>query len=133
MKPHTIFLSRLIGVFALIVSVAEMLHKEAMVETAAELAHAPPILFIAGMVMLLAGLSIVLAHNVWCGGVMPVVVTVVGWVVLIRGIVLVFISPGGAAGIFEAMHFVDFYYVYVSIPLLLGLYLTYAGFTASPR
>lgn len=64
---------------------------------------------------------------------MPVVITVVGWVMLIRRVVLVFISPGGAAGIYEALHFADFYYFYVAIPLPLGLYLTFAGFTASPR
>ena len=52
---------------------------------------------------------------------------------LLRGIVLVFISPGGAAGIFEALHFAEFFYFYVAIPLILGLYLTVTGFTASAR
>jgi len=133
MSPHTIFLGRLIGLFALIISIAEAMHKTAMVETAAELANAPPLLFLAGMFALLAGLAMVLAHNIWTGGIMPVVVTIVGWVMLMRGIVLVFISPGGAAGIFEALHFAEFYYFYVAIPPLLGLYLTFAGFTASRR
>ena len=133
MLPHTIFLSRLIGLFALIVSIAEMMHKAAMVETASELANAPPLLFIAGIFTLLAGLAMVLSHNLWTGGVTTVVVTIIGWVMLVRGIVLVFISPGGAAGIFEALHFGQLYYFYVAIPLLLGLYLTFAGFTATSR
>jgi hypothetical protein len=133
MPQHTIFLSRLIGLFALIISIAELIHKAAIVETAAELAQAPPLLFIAGMFTLLGGLAMVLAHNVWTGGALPVVVTVIGWLMLIRGVVLVFISPGGAAGIFEALHFADLYYLYVAVPLLLGLYLTFAGFTASRR
>ena len=131
--PHTIFLCRLIGLFALIVSVAELTHKAAMIETAAELADAPPLLFIAGMFILLAGLAMVLTHNVWEGGAATVIVTVIGWVMLIRGIVLVFISPAGAAGIYEALHFPDFFYVYVGLPFVLGVYLAFAGFTAVAR
>jgi len=133
MLPRTIYLARLIGLFTLILSVSELLHRAAMIETASELANAPPLLFIAGVFTLLAGLAMVLGHNVWTGGALPVVVTVIGWVLLIRGIVLVFISPGGAMGIFEALRFGDLYYVYVAIPLLMGLYLTFAGFTASRR
>lgn len=133
MSVSTIFLSRLIGLFALIVSVAEIIHKSAMIETAAELAEAPPLLFIAGTFMLLGGLAMVLLHNVWSGGAAPVIVTIIGWLMLIRGVIFVFISPGGAAAIFEALHFAQYFYVYVAIPMVLGLYLTYAGFTAPRR
>jgi hypothetical protein len=131
MSPHTIFLSRLIGLFTLIVAMAEVMHKTAMVSIAAELVNIPALLFILGMRTLLAGLAMVLAHNVWTGGATPVVVTVVGWVLLIRGIVLVAISPSRAIGVLDALHFADLYYLYVAIPLVLGLYLTFVGFSAN--
>jgi len=83
--------------------------------------------------MLLGGLALVLRHNVWHGGAATVLVTLVGWILLLRGILLVFISPGGALGIFEALHFARFYYFYVALPLVLGIYLTFAGFAATPR
>jgi len=130
MLPRTIFLSRLIGLFALIVSLSELAHKSAMVALATDLANAPPLLFIAGTFMLLGGLAIVLTHNIWGGGFAPVLVTLIGWVMLVRGVILVFISPEGAVGVFEALRFAEFYYVYAALPLLLGLYLTFAGFTA---
>jgi hypothetical protein len=133
MAPHTVFLARLIGLFLLIVSIAEMIHKSDMIETASELAHAPPLLFITGLFMLVAGLAMVLSHNVWSGGALNVVITVIGWIILIRGVVLVFISPGGAAGLYEALNFEKLFYLYVAVPLLLGIYLTYAGFTADDR
>jgi hypothetical protein len=133
MSPRTIFLSRLIGLYALVISTSMLVHKTAMITTAAELAQAPPLLFIAGWFTLLAGLAMVLTHNIWAGGTLPVVVTLIGWALLIRGIVMVFISPGGAASIYEALHFAELYYVYVAIPLLLGIYLTYAGFKSPPR
>jgi hypothetical protein len=42
------------------------------------LISAPALLFVLGMVTLLAGLAVVLAHNVWTGGLTPVLVSVVG-------------------------------------------------------
>jgi len=58
------------------------------------------------------------------------VVTLVGWVILLRGLVMVFVSPNGAATLYEALQFADLYYIYLATPFLLGLYLTYAGFVA---
>jgi hypothetical protein len=39
------------------------------------------------------GLAIVIGHNVWSGGALPVIVTLFGWIILIRGVVLLFPSP----------------------------------------
>ena len=64
MDARTIFLSRLLGLYALAISISMVIHKSAMIETAGELALAPPLLFIAGMFTLLAGLAMVLGHNV---------------------------------------------------------------------
>jgi hypothetical protein len=40
-----------------------------------------------------AGLAIVIGHNVWSGGALLVIVTLLGWIILIRGVVLLFLSP----------------------------------------
>jgi hypothetical protein len=133
MLPPTVFLSRLLGLYALVISLSMLIHKTAMITTAAELAEAPPLLFIAGMFTLLAGLAMILAHNYWSGGAAPVVVTLIGWALLVRGIVMIFISPSGATSIYEAMHFPELYYVYVAIPLVIGVFLTYAGFLSRDR
>ena len=52
-------------------------------KTVTALVHNPPLLLIVGMIGLIAGLAIVLGHNVWYGGMLPVVVTLVGWLILI--------------------------------------------------
>ena len=114
MMQRTLLLSRLIGIYSLIVSLSMIVHKAAMIELVSELSAAPPLLFIGGLFALVAGLAMVLGHNVWTGGALPVVVTLVGWVILIRGIVLVFISPAGAAAIYEALYFAQLYYLYVA-------------------
>jgi amino acid permease len=73
----------------------------------------------------------VLCHNIWSGGALPVVVTLFGWIILIRGVLILFLSPNAMVGLFEMFRFEEFFYVYVAIPLFLGLYLTYAGFKSS--
>ena len=130
MLPRTIFLSRLIGLFCLIFAIAGLMHRATMVEMSTELVNAPALVLIYGMFTLLAGLAMVLAHNIWTGGAAPVVVTVVGWMLLIKGIALMLISPGEWVGIIAAAHYAEFYYFYCAITLLLGLYLTFAGFSA---
>jgi hypothetical protein len=70
----------------------------------------------------------VLAHNVWSGGALPIVVTTVGWIFLIRGVLILVLPADALARLFEVVRFGELYYLYVTIPLVLGLYLTWAGF-----
>jgi hypothetical protein len=128
MSARTIFLARLIGLFALIQSLAMFVHKQPMVEAATGLVHERPLLLILGMIALAAGLALVLSHNVWSGGAPAVVVTVVGWVILVRGVVLLVLPPDTVARLFEAFRFAELFYLYACITLLLGLYLTWVGF-----
>ncbi len=131
MSPLTTFLSRLIGLFAILVALSLVTHKQATVETLTALVHSPPLLLIFGMVWLIAGLAIVLGHNVWSGGALPVAVTLVGWLILIRGVLLLFLSPATAVGLFAGLHFEQLFYLYVAISLVLGVYLTYGGFRST--
>ena len=68
MSPLTTFLSRLIGLFSILVSLSLVTHEQATVETLTALVHNPPLLLTFGMVWLIAGLAMVLGHNVWSGG-----------------------------------------------------------------
>ena len=132
MSPRTIFLARLIGLFAVLLSLSELVHKQAMIETANALVRDRPLVLLLSMIGLLAGLAMVLAHNVWSGGALPVVVTLFGWILLFRGALLLFLSPDAIAGLLDFFRFAQLFYFYVGIMLVFGLYLTYAGFKASP-
>ena len=131
MSPRTVFLARLIGVFAVLLSVSEFAHKTATVETAAALVRDRPLLFVLAMLGLLAGLAMVLAHNVWSGGALPVVVTLFGWILLLRSAVLLFLPGDAIVRMMDFFRFEQLFYLYAAITLLLGLYLTYAAFKAA--
>ncbi len=133
MSPLTTFLSRLIGLFSIVVSLSMIAHRQATDRVMTALIHDPPLLLIIGMIGLVAGLAMVLGHNVWSGGVLPVIVTLVGWLILIRGLLLLFLSPEAAAELFERLHFEQFFYLYVAVSLIIGVYLSYGGFSSRSR
>ena len=129
MSSRTRFLGRLNGLYLILISLAMVVHKQATVELMAALVRNAPELFISGVIAVGAGLAIVLGHNVWSGGALPVVVTLTGWLMLIKGVFLLFLSPEGTYRFFLAgLHYEHFFYQYTAIPLVLGVYLTYAGF-----
>jgi hypothetical protein len=54
-------------------------------------------LFVVGVILLLSGLSEVLTHNIWNAGFPPLVITLIGWVLILRGIVSMFVPGDGIA------------------------------------
>jgi len=131
MSPRTTFLSKLIGLYCLLAALAMVSHKQATVETVNALVHNPALLLIVSVITLVAGLAIVLGHNVWSGGVLPVIVTLVGWLTLIKGLVFLFLPPETAVGFFGGLHYEQCFYLYAAISLLFGVYLTYGGFRSA--
>jgi hypothetical protein len=73
MSHHTIYLGKLTGLYCLIFALAMMSHKQASVDTMTALVHDAPLLLFVSVLTLVAGLAIVLAHNVWSGGALPVI------------------------------------------------------------
>jgi hypothetical protein len=103
-------------------------HKQAAVEAVTALLHNAPLLFSVGAITVIPGLAMVLGHNVWSGGAMPVIVTLVGWTTLIKGALLLFLSPETESRLFlDALHYQQLFYLYACIALLLGVYLTVAA------
>jgi len=130
MLPLTIFLAKLLGLYCIILAVTMMARKTSAVATMKGLVANPPLLLFIELIGLAAGLAIVIGHNIWSGGALPVVVTLLGWVMLIRGVGLLMLSPEGVAKLFDTLRYEELFYVYMGVALVLGLYLAYAGFSA---
>ena len=131
MSPRTIFLSKLIGLYCIVVGLAMAAHKQATLETVRALLQNAPLLWLVGVIALGIGLAMVLGHNVWKGGALPVVVTLVGWLSLIKGLHYLFVPSNAAVKFFlGVLHYGQLFYLYVAIDLIIGVYLTYAGFRA---
>lgn len=134
MPPRTIFLSRLIGLYLILISLSMVTHKQSTVETMTALVHNPPELYLVAVIAIATGLAMVLGHNVWFGGLLPVLVTLTGWLVLAKGALLLFLSPQAVSGVFLAgLHFQRHFYAYAASVLILGICLTYGGFRPAAR
>ena len=131
MEQRTVFLSKLIGLFAVLLSLSMLADKQSSVETVSALVHERPLLMIVGIIGLIAGLALVLMHNVWSGGLVPVIVTLIGWWVLIRSALLILLPASEAVRLFELLRFEQFFFAYMGVSLLVGLFLAYRGFTSS--
>jgi hypothetical protein len=127
MLPPTIFLSRLIGLSALLLSIALAASRPVTIDTIAMMMHDRPLLVVFAIIELVAGLALVLRHNIW-SGLPAVVVTLVGWLLIIRSMVILLLPPDALFGLFGLLNFRQFYFLYVVILFVLGLYLTISGF-----
>ena len=127
MSRLTVFLARFIGLFTVLLVVALLVRGSATVEAAVADA---PVMLVYAIISLAAGVAMILGHNVWSGGALPVVVTLVGWLILAKGLMLLFVTPDALQQIFDHMQYGEHYYLYLAPSLVIGLYLTWAGFTA---
>ncbi len=97
------------GLYCIFIALSMVTHTQAIVETVKALLYDPRMMFVLGVITLGAGPAMVLSHNIWSGGALAVVVTLVGWSTLIKGLFFLFLPPHVEMGFFLA----DF-----SIPLL---------------
>ena len=127
MSRLTVFLARFIGLFTVVLVVALLVRGSATVEAAVA---DGPVMLVYAIISLATGVAMMLGHNVWSGGALPVVVTLVGWLILAKGLMLLFVTPDALQQIFDHMHYGEHYHLYLAPSLVVGLYLTWAGFTA---
>ncbi|HWY59481.1 MAG TPA: hypothetical protein VNZ03_33765 [Terriglobales bacterium] len=129
MSPRTLFLSRLIGLYCILVTLSMITRRQATLESITALLHDPAMMFVLGAITLAAGLAMVLAHNLWSGGPLVMIVTLVGWVTLVKSLLFLFLPHEMEASFFlEQLHYQELFYVYGTLSLVLGIYLTYSGF-----
>jgi hypothetical protein len=91
MSPRTLFLSRLIGLYCILIALSMITRKQATLESATTLLHDPSMMFVLGAIPLVAGLAMVLMHNIWSGSTLVVIVTLVGWMTLIKSLSFLFL------------------------------------------
>jgi hypothetical protein len=127
MSRLTVFLARSIGLFTILLVAGFLVRGGAVIQTTA--ADGAVMLSYA-IISLAMGVAMVLGHNVWSGGALPVVVTLVGWFILAKGLLLLFLAPEMFSRLMERTRYGEHYYVSLAPALAIGLYLTWAGFTA---
>src|SRR5262249_40821998 len=110
MSRLTIYLARLIGLSAVLLVAALLVRGSALIiATVAD----GPVMLVYAIFSLAAGLAIILGHNVWSGGTLPVIVTLVGWLIFAKGLMLMLVTPQTLSPLLERMQQHYHYPVYI--------------------
>jgi hypothetical protein len=92
-----------------------------------EFLHSIALVYLSGLLSLIAGLAVVNVHNSWASG-WSVVITVIGWLMLIGGVVRL-VVPQLAIGIGTTVYGSSAAVVFVAIVSpVLGGFLTFKGY-----
>jgi hypothetical protein len=132
MRSHSVFLARLFGLGFTITAVWMLIDQASLRAVVQGFVNDRPLTFLLSLICIASGLTVVLGHQIWAGGIAQVLVTLVGWILLARGVVLLFPPLNLLESMAEAIAGSGWLYLAGVVPLILGLLLTYAGFSAGP-
>ncbi len=127
MTRRTLFLARLMGLFFILIALTLSSHKQESLTAFDAVVHSQDILLVAGIAALAAGLAMVIGHNVWSGGAPVVVVTLIGWTVLVRAVLLLLLPSDVIGFVYDLVRADRYFYVIMAITAAIGVYLTWAS------
>jgi hypothetical protein len=123
----SIFLARLIGPVCLVIGVALLVNGEGFRAMLFEFIDSPALIFLSGIITMVAGLAIVVTHNLWVPD-WRVLITVIGWLGTIGGAIRI-VVPQQTIELGRTM-LTNIY----TLPIVMGFYfvigalLTYFGY-----
>ena len=132
MRRQSVFLARLFGLGMTIMAIWILVDERDLAAIVQLLVHDRPATFLLSLMCLVSGLSVVLGHQIWSGGIAPILVTLVGWLLLLRGLVLLFLPANLLESLADALVGAGWLYFTGAVALGSGLILSYAGFRAAP-
>jgi drug/metabolite transporter (DMT)-like permease len=96
---NTFIIAEVLGIFFVVFGVAMVVNGKGVASAIEATAQDRGTLFVWGLLALLVGAVIVALNNIWSGG-LPLLVTVLGWIALLKG-VYILICPGSAASLYR--------------------------------
>ena len=97
---NAVILAKILGPLFLIIGVGLVANRRAYQELAAEFAASPSFLYLGGFIALAGGLIILQFYSAWPAA-WPVVITILAWLMLIKGAVLL-IAPAAMVRLGQA-------------------------------
>jgi hypothetical protein len=131
-QARTRFFARVLGPFLVIVDVTAVARASDMQALLSQFEANSMWAFVSGAFILLFGLITVAAHQYWKGAA-AIIVSSLGWLIVLRGLLLV-AFPKAFAAVANSMIGAQGWWVSLCIVFaLVGLYLTYVGWAPAPH
>ncbi len=125
----SIFLAKLMGLYFIIVGLFILIKHKSLRQMTYTLLKDKSSMFVMSFFVIIMGLLLVLSHNIWTGG-WRVIITVFSWIVLLKGLTMLFMRQSVAYKIVKSFtKCQNWYIIYGTIVLILGLYISSRGFS----
>ncbi|HXQ83420.1 MAG TPA: hypothetical protein VN769_05080 [Xanthobacteraceae bacterium] len=122
------YLAKLIGPIFLTIGIGMLVNGPFYRDLITEAVASHVLIYLSGVLSLLAGLAVVMAHNRWSGG-WPIIITVLGWLMVIGGVIRIVVPQlvQTVAGTIYAGHAAII--VAAILCVALGGFLSFKGFS----
>lgn len=120
--------ARIFGLWALLAVVGMVANRQNTIDVVNGFFASAALMWTTGIFTSLIGIVVVVTHNRWSGGVLPVVVSLYGWLILVKGVTFVWLPASAEQAFYSSLHFSQYFYLYFIVSLAVGAYFTYGGF-----
>jgi len=126
----SILLAQIFGLYLLIVGASLLINHKKLRRVFNDFGNHYSTVFTTGLFTLLLGLLLVLNHNIWEGEMWIIVVTVISWLTLLKGVTIVLLPIDSFKKVMQVVNNENVYRIASVVSIVVGLYLTYVGFTS---
>ena len=122
-----VYIARLAGPILVTIGIGVLLNLQHYIDLIEEAVHSPMLIYIAGLLVLTGGLAMLNAYRAWTAD-WRVVVTVLGWLMVIGGVFRI-VLPRLTAGLATAIYSGSVVMAIVGVIILVvGGYLSFEGY-----
>ncbi len=126
MDPLTLFIAKLVGPAILAFGIGIFVSRDYYAKIYRDLQRETLAVFMTGLTVLLAGIAIVLYHNIW-DSFLAGLVSLMGWLSVVKGLALL-IVPGKVDKIGDAIAESNFFTFAGALAVIAGGYLSYVSY-----
>ena len=123
----SIFIAKLLGPIFVLVGIAMMSKPDAFRTLLKEFIESHVLMYLAGFLGLVAGLALVLTHNVWLLD-WRLIITLIGWATIVRAVVTIFRPQQIVSLGLKAIQHKGIFFGAAVTDLAIGLILSYFGY-----
>lgn len=127
----TLFLTQVIGIYLVLIGLICIVKRKMMMQAMGDVVTNKSLLYVIAIIELIAGISLVISHNVWVWN-YAVIVTIVGWLMLIEALAYMALPYSWVKKIFRMFNTKGWYVGGGLAAVILGAYMVAIGFGFMP-
>lgn len=124
----TFFFAQFLGLLMIVLSASLFIHPKTYASILAAYRADRSAIYPFTFTGLVIGILIVLLHNVWNGGLLPILVSLIGWLIFLKCVALLVLPASVMNKMLKPFGSRRTYTIVAVIFLIVGLYLLLAGF-----